>query len=95
MSQDSFKGVVEKAWSTPCKEKDSIDIWQFWIRTLRRMVRGWASNEVPTLSNVKFDLVSEYNCIELEAEGRQLTEEEGRRQKQIAKELDNFGLWKR
>jgi hypothetical protein len=36
--ETSFKSVVEKAWSLPCSEKKSIDIWQFRVRSFHRLI---------------------------------------------------------
>ena len=40
LEKDSFRELVKKVWSTPCEERNSLDIWQFRIRLFRKMVRG-------------------------------------------------------
>jgi len=40
VEKDSFRGMVEKAWNSPCSNVKSIDRWQFKVRTPRRLVRG-------------------------------------------------------
>jgi hypothetical protein len=52
LNMESFSQVVKKAWSTPCTASRSIDVWQFRM-TLRRLVRGWAMNEVARLNKYK------------------------------------------
>jgi hypothetical protein len=61
LSKSNFREVVSKAWSEPCRETKSIDRWQFKVRTLRRIVRGWAANEVVALNKTKVELAEEYN----------------------------------
>ncbi|KAG2613661.1 hypothetical protein PVAP13_4KG399651 [Panicum virgatum] len=68
LHRDSFGKVIQKAWGAPCNDYSSLDIWQFRIRTLRRMIRGWASNEVAALNKQKNDLATEYNSLDNEAE---------------------------
>ena len=38
--EESFTEVVKKAWTLPCSENRSIDVWQFRVRSFRRLVRG-------------------------------------------------------
>lgn len=33
LEQESFRGVVEKAWRTPCNAKSHIDAWESKIRS--------------------------------------------------------------
>jgi hypothetical protein len=40
LMEESFKDVVEKAWSLSCPEIKSIDMWQSRVRTFRKLVRG-------------------------------------------------------
>ena len=51
--QDGFFDTVKKAWNTPCLLSNSLDRWQFKIRTLCRFVRDWALNEVARLNKYK------------------------------------------
>jgi hypothetical protein len=41
LEKDSFRAIVEKAWNTPCALIKSIVRWQYKVRNMRRMVRGW------------------------------------------------------
>jgi hypothetical protein len=52
---------VTKAWSTPCSSSDPIEVWQIRIRSLRRIVRGWANNVVAELNKHKQQVAVEYN----------------------------------
>jgi hypothetical protein len=45
-----------------------MKIWQFKIRSLRRMIRGWAVNVVAELNRVKQIVAAEFNWLDLEAE---------------------------
>jgi exonuclease III/plasmid maintenance system killer protein len=88
--ETSFKSVVEKAWSLPCSEKKSIDIWQFRVRSFRRLVRGWAANQVALNNRAKVQLSAEYNLLDQALEKRDLDEEEWNRYKLLEGELDKF-----
>lgn len=46
LGKDSFYNIVRKVWNAPCVERKSIDVWQFKIMLFRKIVRGWAANEV-------------------------------------------------
>jgi hypothetical protein len=48
-----FKDVVLKAWSAPCPQSDPMEVWQNKIRSLRKMVRGWANNVIAKLNKHK------------------------------------------
>lgn len=90
LSMDSFSKVIQKAWSTPCTASKSIDIWQFRMRTLRRLVRGWAMNGVAKLNKPKVELALEYNNLDMESESRDLTASELERLHLVEKELDKI-----
>jgi hypothetical protein len=64
LEKDSFKEIVKKTWNTPCREKKPIDIWQFRVRTFRRLTRGWASNEVAAMNKEKASLAVEFNNLD-------------------------------
>jgi hypothetical protein len=63
LEKETFRGVVEKAWNTSYSLTRSIDRWQFKIRTLRRVVRGWAANEVAELNRTKVGLSKEFTRL--------------------------------
>lgn len=65
---ESFHKVVEKAWSMSCNETRVIDIWQFRVRNFRKLVRGWAVNQVALLNKTKNALSQEYNLLDLALE---------------------------
>ena len=88
--EESFTEVVKKAWTLPCSENRSIDVWQFRVRSFRRLVRGWAANQVALLSNNKTMLSQEYGKLDQALEERDLDADEWSRYKHIEKELDKF-----
>lgn len=92
LQDDNFRKVVEKAWSIPCTESTPIDIWQFRIRTFRRLVRGWAANQVALLNKEKSKLSREYTILEQASEQRVLGEAEWTRFKVLEEELDK--IWR-
>jgi hypothetical protein len=85
-----FKDIVSKAWNAPCSENNPMDIWQFKVRTLRRLVRGWADNVVLELNKHKQEVAIEYNLLDAEAEMRSLDEGEKDRLKYLARELEQI-----
>lgn len=87
---DSFYKLVEKVWSSPCNERKSIDVWQFRVRLFRKMVRGWAANEIAAMNKEKVSLALEYNFLDSEAEKRVLDESEREGLLTITKELDKI-----
>lgn len=91
LNLDSFAKLVEKAWSTPCTATKSIDIWQFKMGTLRRLVRGWAMNEVAKLNKTKVELALEHYHLDMERENRDLTSSQLERLHIVETELDNLG----
>jgi hypothetical protein len=90
LNMDSFSSVVQKAWNAPCTASKSIDVWQFRIRTLRRMVRGWAMNETAKLHKTKVELTLEYNNLDIERECRNLSDPDLDRLHTVERDLDRF-----
>jgi hypothetical protein len=80
LEQSKFKGIVEKAWTSPYTLNNPMDVWQFRVRTLRRLVRGWANNVVTELNRHKQSIAAEYNALDLETESRILDNEEKHQQ---------------
>jgi hypothetical protein len=54
------------------------------------LVRGWAANVTTELNKNKQSVATEYNCLELKAESRELDVEEKARLRELAKELDKI-----
>jgi hypothetical protein len=82
--------LVSKVWSLECKESDPMEIWQFKVRSFRRMVRAWANNVVAEMNRYKQIVAAEFNHFDLEAENRMLDRDERLRMKELAKELDQI-----
>jgi hypothetical protein len=53
LEREDFKDVVRKAWETKTKGLNSLDVWQLKIRSLRRLVRGCATNVIAELNRHK------------------------------------------
>jgi len=88
LEKESFGSVVEKAWGTPCSFSNSLDRWQLRVRTLRRMIRGWAANEVAAQNKSKVDLSKEFTRLEGLAEIRDLSHDEKGELEQIEDKLE-------
>lgn len=68
-----FDDVIDKAWNTKCHVVKAIDIWQFKIRTTRKVAKGWCANFEAAQNNMKQALVAEYNCLDILAESQPLS----------------------
>lgn len=91
LERDDFKPLIVKAWSTHCNESNPLDVWQFRIRTLRRLVRGWAANVTAALNREKKDIANEYSILDIESESRVLSSQETERMNCMAKDMNR--LW--
>jgi hypothetical protein len=89
LEREDFKEVFHKAWTVECCETSPIVVWQFRIRTFRRLVRGWAANVVADLNRQKQSIAAEYNCLDMEAENRSLDDDEKLRM-YLARELERI-----
>jgi hypothetical protein len=90
LSKEPFNEVISKAWETNCSEPRPIDRWQFKIRTLRRIVRGWAANEIAILNKTTVSLAEEYNKLDERAEREGLPTQELSRLKEFSDELSKI-----
>jgi hypothetical protein len=81
---------VEKDWGLECKMADPMDVWQFRIRSFRRLVRGWANNVIVEMNKYKQTIAAEFNFLDMEAESTILDKEENLKLKFLAKELDHI-----
>lgn len=70
LQEENFRNVVQKAWTTPCQETSSLNRWQVRVRNFRKMVRGWAANQVAILNKTKTELAKEYETLDIESEQR-------------------------
>jgi uncharacterized protein YcbK (DUF882 family) len=86
-----FQGHDTESLGDSLSLNKSIDRWQFKVRTLRRMIRGWAANEVVAYNKIKLELSKEFTRLEGIAENRVLTSDEFRELRTIAKRLSNLG----
>jgi hypothetical protein len=89
LERPDFKEVVAKAWSTPCSG-NPMEVWQVKVRTLKRLVRGWADNVVIEVNRNKQTVAVEYNLLDLESESRVLKEVERDKLKSVARELEHI-----
>jgi hypothetical protein len=82
--------VVKEAWSAQCPMNGAMDVWQYRIRTFRRLLRGWTSNIVAELNKQKQSVTAEFNWLDMEAESRNLEEWEKERMKILGRELERI-----
>ena len=69
---------------------NSLDRWQFKVRTFRRLARGWATNRVALLNKEKAELADIYNYLDCLSDDRMLSPGEHRKMKEIAKDLEKI-----
>lgn len=74
----------------PCNLTDSMDRWQFRIRTLRRMVRGWEANELAAQNKKKSELSKSFTRLKSLAEIRLLTDQQRADKKRVEDSLDQI-----
>ena len=51
--REDFKSLITKIWGEKTRGKNPIDIWQEKIRKLRKVTKGWSSNEEASLKRYK------------------------------------------
>jgi hypothetical protein len=90
LEKESFSNMVEKAWNTPCNSLKSIDRWQFKIRTFRRMIRGWATNEIAQLNREKVALSEEFSRLETLAKDGNLSLADSQAMHNIENQLERI-----
>jgi hypothetical protein len=66
----------------------AIEIWQFKISLLRKIIRGWNINIEAAKKKAKNDLLLEYDILDTFAENSQLSDQDKVRMKQIKNDLD-------
>jgi hypothetical protein len=69
---------------------DPMEIWQSKIRSLRKVIRGWAANVVAELNREKQTVAGEFNWLDMEAEQRPLDEDELNKMKSLARDFDRI-----
>jgi hypothetical protein len=89
LERSDFMDMVEKVWKLECKETDPMEVWQFRVRSFRKLIRGWASNVIAELNKYKQTVVAEFNFLDFEAENRMLERDEIVRM-ELARELDKI-----
>jgi len=90
LEKESFRSMVEKAWNSPCSFTNSMDIWQCKVRTLRRMVRGWAANEVAEQNKSKAFFLDQFKRLDGLSELRDFSVEESRDLRIAEQKLDQI-----
>lgn len=82
--------MVRKAWNPEGIRGSNLDRWQGKVRNLRKMVRGWAANEIAALNKTKAELLEKFSIQDTLAENGDLGEEESREYRIIEKELEKI-----
>ncbi|XBH61956.1 hypothetical protein VPH35_116304 [Triticum aestivum] len=87
-----FTDLVHKTWSEPNRATSTIENWQIKIRSLRRVTKGWNSNEEANLRRYKKILLEEFDMLDIRVENSDLSEVEFNRMKFIQSELQKIWL---
>jgi hypothetical protein len=61
LKRAEFKDIVNKVWGEIGSSLDPMEIWQSKIRSLRKVIRGWATNVVAELNREKKFVAVEFN----------------------------------
>jgi len=88
--KESLSKILEKARETPSTLTNCLDRWQFRVGTLRRMIRGWATNEVAVQNRAKVELSKEFTRLESLTEIRELSSVERQELAQIEDKLEHI-----
>lgn len=67
-----------------------MDIWQFKIRRLRKLLKDWSMNIEAAQKKHKKSLIAEYDCLDILSESQPLLLEEQERLKAIRSELNKI-----
>ena len=90
--REDFKGLVTKIWKDRTRATKPLDRWQEKIRKLRKITKGWSSNEEASIRRYKRILLEEFNALDVKAESSALSTEELARIRFISSELQKIWL---
>ena len=90
--REDFKGLISRIWNENTKANSPLDKWQEKIRKIRKVTRGWSSNEEASIKRYKKILVEEFNSLDVKAETSALSTDELSRAKFINSELQKIWL---
>jgi hypothetical protein len=85
-----FEDIVKKTWSNRCPFSDPMEVWQFKIRSLRKMVKGWSRNIEAEMK--KKSIMDELDQLDKVAEHHQLFDHDRNRRKHLCSEIEH--IWK-
>jgi hypothetical protein len=89
LERADFNDLVKKVWTTQYRGS-SLDVWQQKTSAFRKVTRGWAANVTAKISKQKQTLLAEYECLDIESEGRSLDVGEKARLKEVAREIEKI-----
>jgi hypothetical protein len=90
LKRAEFKDIVNKVWGEIGSSLDPMEIWQSKIRSLRKVIRGWATNVVAELNREKKFVAVEFNWLDMDAEHRPLNEDELTKMRSLARDLNRI-----
>jgi hypothetical protein len=65
---DDFHQLVTSTWNKPCNYTRAIVVWQYKIRNLRKIIKGWAINRESERNKMKKQLIAEYDVLDIMSE---------------------------
>ena len=90
--REDFSNLVTKIWNEPTHASSHIESWQVKIRKLRKITKGWSSNEEAQIRRYKKVLLEEYDKLDIKSETLNLSEAELSRLRFIHFELQKIWL---
>ena len=90
--REDFSKLVSKIWNEPILKANPLDSWQEKMRKLRRVTKGWSSNEEAQLRRYKKILLEEYDKLDINDETVVLSDSESSRLKFTHSELQKIWL---
>ena len=85
--RDDFQSLVTDIWKSVPPQGSAVDTWQAKIRKLRKITKGWSSNEEANIKRYKKILLEEFDKLDVKAETSPLEESEQNRMNFLHPEL--------
>ena len=90
--REDFSNLIAKIWNEPTFKANPLDNWQEKMRKLRRVTKGWSSNEEAQLRRYKKILLEDYDKLDIKSETVMLSDSESARLKFTHSELQKIWL---
>ncbi|KAE8798649.1 Ent-copalyl diphosphate synthase 1, chloroplastic [Hordeum vulgare] len=90
LEKTDFKSFVESVWKAPILGRDAIDVWITKAKRLRKKIKGWSANIKAAIKKKKWDLVQEFDILDIFAETDRVTDDDKAHMRDIKNELESI-----